>query len=239
MIDVPFAACRMASWASAVALGRQVVPVSSPHAAAQRLQHAPSRRLVMLPRQHLGGGHQRRTDTRPSGAGHGDGREGDAPSCRSPRRPAPCRAIAFSERRSASHLAHARAAARRWAQRACARQKSSSAASSEQFSETPARPGCRASGRRRDLIQQQLLEGQPPPRRRQRLLRGGKMGAAQREIALAQVKTPSDGLGQILGPAAVAGLQRRLHRGAHGLGRNAGNGAIDGNPARPPARWWG
>ena len=55
------------------------------------------------------------------------------------------------------------------------------------------------------------------------------MRVSKREIALAQVKAPSDGHGQILGPAAVAGLQRRLHRGAHGLGRNAGNGAIDGN----------
>src|SRR5699024_3358163 len=84
----------------------------------------------------------------------------------------------------------------------------------------------------RDLIQQQILERQPPPRGGERLTAGGKVSAAQREVALAQVVAPANGFRQVLGPARVASLQCRLDRRAQRLRRYARYLPVDGNQRR-------
>ena len=82
------------------------------------------------------------------------------------------------------------------------------------------------------LIEQQLLEGDAPPGRLQRLPAVREMGVAHGEVAFAQAVLPADGLGQLVGPLALAHLQRRLHALPNGLGRNAADAAVHRNQAR-------
>ena len=82
------------------------------------------------------------------------------------------------------------------------------------------------------LIQQQLLKGDAPPGRLQRLAAVREVGVAHGEVALAQAVAPADGLRQLVGPLALAHLQRRLHALPHGLGRNAADAAVHRNQAR-------
>ena len=82
------------------------------------------------------------------------------------------------------------------------------------------------------LVEQQLLEGDAPPGRLQRLTAVREVGVAHGEVALAQAVAPADGLGQLVGPLALADLQRRLHALPHGLGRNAADAAVHRNQAR-------
>ena len=98
------------------------------------------------------------------------------------------------------------------------------------------RPGFAAVAAQRDghLIEQQLLEGDAPPGRLQRLAAVREVGVAHGEVALAQAVAPADGLGQLVGPLALAHLQRRLHALPHGLGRNAADAAVHRNQARLP-----